>query len=89
MYLIDSRLISVDCDTSATCRFCTLEFTFYTNSLYVQDTDLQARSTFQQKIQALSEAKDANEDALQVVFMVTPQEIRLMNKFMEIAPQIE
>lgn len=57
--------------------------------MYAQDTELQARSTFQQKIQALSEAKDANEDALQVVFMVTPQEIRLMNKFMEIAPQIE
>lgn len=74
MYLIGSRPISVECDTSATCKFYTSEFLFYTNAVYPRRglESLPATSNPSQGHRPCQRMKGLDEDALQMIFMVIP-----------------
>jgi hypothetical protein len=76
VYLIDSRFISVDCDTSVTCKFYTLEFIFYTNyAPKIWFPISTCNVLFPTKdTRPCQKMKATDGGALQMVFMVTPQE---------------
>ena len=75
MYLIDSRPISVDWDTSATCKFYTLEFRIYTNIMHSRHgltCFSQQHPTPNQRHRLCQKMEVANENAFQMILLVIP-----------------